>query len=200
MSTPVLVVDPLECFRDGLSAALRRCGFDPVCPCDGEDWELAEDDQPVIVALLDDADGKRLCAMRERNSVRPAVALLPELSTSTYRWAVRCGASATQRRDASAQDIVETLRAACAGRSILPLSVAIELARCDSHDDNHPRLDVDEIRWLTALGKGAKVHELAFSEGYSEREMFRRLHRLYDHMGVSSKTAALLAAQRWGLV
>jgi len=44
------------------------------------------------------------------------------------------------------------------------------------------------------------VTSLARSSGYSEREMYRLLSALYARLGVTTRTEALLRADRWGLL
>jgi DNA-binding CsgD family transcriptional regulator len=61
-------------------------------------------------------------------------------------------------------------------------------------------LTVEELTWLRSLAAGETVTELSLSLGYSERELYRRLRRLYTRMGASGRTDALLRAVRWGLL
>jgi DNA-binding CsgD family transcriptional regulator len=61
-------------------------------------------------------------------------------------------------------------------------------------------LDVEEVTWLRSLAAGETVAELSLRLGYSERELYRRLRRLYSKMGASGRTDALLRAVRWGLL
>jgi DNA-binding NarL/FixJ family response regulator len=195
----VAVLDPLVCYRRGLVAALSIAGFEPFDPPDLEEWARSGDAGAVVMALLDDVDAKRLRGVRSCAPDTPELALLPEVTVDAYRWAMRCGATAAIGRDAAPEDIAECLWAACAGRVIMPATVALALALAVDPGD-HPSLSSTEVRWLIGLSAGHTVPELADQEGYSEREMFRRLHKLYIHMGVCGRTEALLAAQRWRLV
>jgi len=195
----VAVLDPLVCFRRGLAAALSHAGFEPYEPPDVEDWVRSGDVGAVVIALLDDLDARRLKSLRECAPQAPELALLSEVTVDAYRWAMRCGATAAVGRDAPPEDIVECLSAACAGRVLMPAPVALALALA-ADPGEHPTLTATEVRWLIGLSTGRTVVELAREVGYSEREMFRRLHKLYTHMGVCGRTEALLAAQRWGLV
>ncbi len=195
----VAVLDPLVCFRRGLADALSHAGYEPFEPPDGADWVRSDDADAVVIALLDDLDARRLKGLRERAPLAPELALLSEVTVDAYRWAMRSGATAAVGRDAPPEDIVECLAAACAGRVIMPAPVALALALAVDPCE-HPTLTATEVRWLAGLSEGRTVGELARASGYSEREMFRRLHRLYTQMGVCGRTEALLAAQRWGLV
>lgn len=195
----VAVLDPLVCFRRGLSEALSHAGYEPFEPPDVEDWVRSDDAGAVVIALLDDLDARRLKGLRECAPLATELALLSEVTVDAYRWAMRSGATAAVGRNAPPEDIVESLAAACAGRVIMPAPVARDLALAVDPCE-HPTLSAAEVRWLAGLSEGRTVGELARRDGYSEREMFRRLHRLYAQMGVCGRTEALLAAQRWGLV
>lgn len=193
------MLDPLVCYRRGLAAALSVAGFEPFEPPDVEEWARSGDPGAFVMALLDDVDAKRLKSLRSCAPGAPELALLSEVTVDAYRWAMRCGATAAIGRDASPEDIVECLSAACTGRVIMPAQLALALAMAVDPGE-HPALSTTEIGWLLGLSAGRTVLDLAHEVGYSEREMFRRLHRLYTHMGVCGRTEALLAAQRWGLV
>ena len=193
----VAVLDPLACYRRGLLGALSTAGFEAVEPPQG--WSGVGEVGAVIMALLDEVDAQRLRDLRNLAPGTPGLALLPEVTVTSYGWAIRSGATSAVGRDASPEEIVQCLTAACAGRATMPAALALGLARAvDSMD--HPAVTVAEVRWLARLSEGCRVRDLAQEMGYSEREMFRRLHRLYAAMGVCGRTEALLSAQRWGLV
>jgi DNA-binding NarL/FixJ family response regulator len=189
----------LACFRRGLTAALSLAGFEPFEPPDVEDWVRSGDPGAVVIALLDDADAKRLKGLRDYAPTTPGLALLPEVTVEAYRWAMRSGATSAIGRDAPPEDIIECLLAACTGRAIMPAPLALNLAMAVDPGE-HPSLTATEVSWLVGLSAGRTVLDLAHDVGYSEREMFRRLHGLYARMGVCGRTEALLSAQRWGLV
>jgi DNA-binding NarL/FixJ family response regulator len=193
----VAVLDPLACYRRGLLAALVTAGFEAFEPPQG--WCGFDEVGAVVMALLDEVDAQRLRGLRKDAPGTPGLALLPEVTVTSYGWAIRSGATSAVGRDAAPEEIVECLLAACAGRATMPVALALGMAGAVDPVD-HPAVDATEVRWLVRLSEGRRVLDLAQEMGYSEREMFRRLHRLYDAMGVCGRTEALLAAQRWGLV
>lgn len=193
----VAVLDPLACYRRGLLGALWTAGFEAFEPA--QDWSGFDEAGAVIMALLGEVDAERLRGLRKDAPGTPGLALLPEVTVTSYGWAIRSGATSAVGRDAAPEEIVECLLAACAGRATMPAALAFGLASAVDPVD-HPAVSTTEVRWLVRLSAGCRVFDLAREMGYSEREMFRRLHRLYDAMGVCGRTEALLAAQRWGLV
>jgi DNA-binding NarL/FixJ family response regulator len=57
----------------------------------------------------------------------------------------------------------------------------------------------EEVGWLADLAAGETVARIAHETGYSERAMFRRLREVYERLGVTSRTEAIVAAERLGL-
>lgn len=102
--------------------------------------------------------------------------------------------------NARADEIALTLHAAFLHRTLLPIRVARTMA-----GDTRPRTQPDaigdtELSWFRDLAAGKTVAELAGRMGYSEREMYRRLQRMYGRIGASGRTDALLRVARWGLL
>jgi DNA-binding NarL/FixJ family response regulator len=97
--------------------------------------------------------------------------------------------------------IVEVAEAASRGDALIPSDTAraLPLAGGDPHADR-PFVDEEEADWLDALARGATVVGLADDYGYSERVMFRRLRDLYERLGASNRSEALINAVRFGLL
>jgi DNA-binding NarL/FixJ family response regulator len=100
-------------------------------------------------------------------------------------------------RDAALDRIVEVVGAALDRRTVLPTDVARSLARGGQDDEG---IEEEQAGWLRALARGATVEDLAESVGYSERAMYRQLRQLYERLGASNRTEALLQALRRGLI
>lgn len=62
----------------------------------------------------------------------------------------------------------------------------------------HSQVSNVEIEWLRAFARGARTAELAAAEGRSEREFYRILRRLWERLGVDSRTEAVALAARMG--
>ncbi len=86
--------------------------------------------------------------------------------------------------------------------SILPRGSVEELATRSAEDVHGPEsvLTSEEVGWMQALAAGKRVHEIAEAAGFAERSMFRRLYRVYSALGAGTRTEALLAAERLGLL
>ena len=86
------------------------------------------------------------------------------------------------------------------GWTRLPVATVAALA-AEWPGAHTPRPDItdEEIGWLAELASGETVARIADETGYSERAMFRRLHEVYERLGVSGRTEAIVAAERLGL-
>lgn len=192
----VLVIDRVPSFRRGLVAALRDAGFDahegpdPVQPPDRKDF-------PTLVVTVDAGRGEQDAL--EHVSGRCVVALLHDARPDSYAEALRAGARAAVTWEAAPELIVEVVAAALRGYALLPADVAALLAG-RAAAVSALRVSDDELSWLCGLAGGATVGQLADSFGRSERAMHRLLHDLYDHMGVTTRSEAIVLAARAGLL
>jgi DNA-binding NarL/FixJ family response regulator len=101
-------------------------------------------------------------------------------------------------RDASPITARDTIRAAIAGFSLLPVDILRSFAKGFAHEETTRPLSDDEIGWLRQLADGVTVARLAEHVGYSERMMFRLLSDLYGRLGVDNRTKALMRARDEG--
>lgn len=196
----IAVCDPARSYRRGLSAALADAGF------------LAQDaDEVRVHAVLTDVDALLLTirsandwqALREILTVNPEVkviALLVDPTPDRHAEALRSGAHAATDWEAAPEAIVDVVRAALDGKTLLCTSVAQAIAGSGPALYDPEWVTEDEIGWLRLLAGGATVQQLAEKIGYSERALYRMLHGLYGRMRVSSRTEAILQASRWGLL
>ncbi len=82
------------------------------------------------------------------------------------------------------------------GCALLPSRLAQEPPHLGRGPGAVPALAEHERRWLCPLADGTTVAALARRVGYVEREMHRLLAAFYRRLGASTRTEALLAAQR----
>jgi DNA-binding NarL/FixJ family response regulator len=128
------------------------------------------------------------------------ITVLDPVTTEAMLASLRVGAVGAIGLYESPDDVMLAIEAAERGRVILPSCVArplIEKLSCELEID---RLDESDVSCLRALADGKKVAQVARGLGYSEREMYRRLRRLYSTMGVRGRTEALMVAVRSGLI
>jgi len=126
-----------------------------------------------------------------------AVVLVQNPGSDRYRSLFRHCAAALPAGSAE-DDIVIAIKAAHRALSCLPTTAARALT--GALEERTPALTSNERLWLRALAESVTVASLARSSGYSEREMYRLLGELYRRLGVTTRTEALLRADRLGLL
>lgn len=193
----VAIVEAAAPYRRGLEAALAAAGFNVDAPEDVSSW-AARPKRVVVLAVHDPADLGRLEELAERGAA--VVALVTEASVEPMAACLRAGALGVADWSDSPESIVTMIVEALAGRVVLPLDIAAQLAGSLPQRTAAPDLTQEEVTWLTALAAGTTVVKLADDVGYSERAMFRRLADLYVRLGAHNRTEALLAAERLGLL
>jgi DNA-binding NarL/FixJ family response regulator len=186
----VRVIEEAAAYRRGLEEAFAGVGHRVA----GED----EDADLVLVSWRAPTDCNRLELWSKRARV---MALVAPGDAETVAHALHHGAVAAVEWRAETARIVEVAEAAARGDALLPSETARGLP--DTGGDPHaerPFVDEEETEWLEALARGATVVGLADDYGYSERVMFRRLRDLYERLGASNRSEALINAVRFGLL
>jgi DNA-binding NarL/FixJ family response regulator len=186
----VRVVEEAAAYRRGLEEAFSAAGH-----------RVAQDEEVpdlALVAMRVAADCARLESWSRK---APVVALVEPGDAETVAHAFHHGAVAAVEWQADTSRIVEVAEAAARGDALLLLATARTLPGTggDPHAER-PHVDEEEIEWLEELARGATVVGLAEDYGYSERVMFRRLHDLYERLGASNRSEALINAVRFGLL
>ncbi|OLB77575.1 MAG: hypothetical protein AUI14_15620, partial [Actinobacteria bacterium 13_2_20CM_2_71_6] len=197
----VIVVDRIPAFAAGLAAILVQEGFEAVC-CTDPEARLRHRPGDAVIATVDSADD--LAQLAALGGNRPGLVLVAVLMSSEpadYVRVLQSGVPAAVDWRAAPADIVQALCAALAGHTVLPTPVARSLAHtAPVRATAARRLSSDDVRWLRLLAKGGSVARLANSEGYSQREIFRRLAKVYKRMGARNRPEAIALAGRWGLL
>jgi DNA-binding NarL/FixJ family response regulator len=187
----VAVAETAMSFRRGIDTALEGSGFRPVA---------VEDSPDAVLATLRFPEGcETVTKLVAAGAV--VVALLPDPTPEAHAHAYGHGAAGTVDWNADPEEIVASLDAALEGRTRLPIEVTRVLAaEWPNLHAPRPEIDEDEADWLVALATGTTVARLADDTGYSERALFRKLHDLYDRLGVTSRAEAIVTAERLGLL
>jgi DNA-binding NarL/FixJ family response regulator len=195
-----VVVDRSATFRGGLSQVLEQAGFAISDVDDLRSWAAGPGQRFVILTIRHGPDWKELAALREVNGDLLLVALLVSPTPDDYATALRSGATSAAAWEASPNDIVVVLTAAAEGMVLLPYQVAHAMAAKVPAAQDSGWITHEELEWLRVLATGATIQELAEQVAYSERSLYRLLHDLYQRMGVSNRTEAVLEAARRGLL
>jgi DNA-binding NarL/FixJ family response regulator len=196
----IAVFDPASSYRRGLGAAFATSGY-LVQDADDVRVQAVLTDVDVVLFTIRSANDWQV--LREVLTVNPEVklvALLVDPTPDRHAEALRSGAHGAADWEAAPETIVDVVRAALDGKTLLTTSVAQAMAGTTPALYDPEWITEDEISWLRLLAGGATVQQLAEKIGYSERALYRMLHGLYGRMRVSNRTEAILQASRWGLL
>lgn len=197
MTPNVGIIDSRPVFRRGLTAALEEAGLH-VRELEPDTLDAAPC-AAVLVAIRSPDDQHLLADLGREQPAAEAIVVLTSPKLHDYAEALRLGSCAVVADTEPLEEIVEVVRAALAHRARLPANV-VRLFASGRTSSGSGVLTSAENDWLRALSKSVTVAELAESTGYSEREMYRCLRRVYRRMGVGGRAEALVLAGKWGLV
>ncbi|ROS25495.1 LuxR family two component transcriptional regulator [Rathayibacter sp. PhB127] len=129
----------------------------------------------------------------------PSVLVLTTYDTDAdILGAVEAGASGYLLKDAPPEDLLAAIRAAAAGESALAPAVAARLF--ERLRSPSPRLSTRETEVLALVAQGLSNTEVAARLFVTETTVKSHLAHVFAKLGVASRTAAVSAARRQGIV
>jgi NarL family two-component system response regulator LiaR len=206
----VLIVDDHTVVRQGLRFLLDQ---QPDIEIVGEasDGRQAIDsvqDQVPAVVLLDmlmpGTDG--LTALREIKRISPAtqvVILTSHQDDGGLFDAIKAGATSYVLKTAGVETVVESVRAAARGESVLDPSVAakvLEEMRRPRGREEVDRLSKREIDVLTALARGRANKEIARELSISDETVKTHVSNILSKLHLADRTQAAIYGLQQGLV
>ncbi|GHG14427.1 MULTISPECIES: response regulator transcription factor [Amycolatopsis] len=194
----VAVLDPLPLFQRGVVEALTSDEIVVEVPADIRAWAVEGGQRVVILTLAVPTDWELLEQLGRGTLV---IAVLEERTGPSSIRALRLGAGSVVARNATADVLRRALDAMLAGDVVLPRPVVQALISSSRTAESPAPLRIledAEVLWLRQLASGATVARLAAAAGYSERAMYRLLNRIYDRLGVTNRTEALIKANAYG--
>ncbi len=197
----IAVVGGTPTWQRGMEATLADLGYAGVGLTGLNAWKPGRGGRAVIVFVPDDEIIDSLVDFTSNYPHIPAVAVVPELELSSYATVLRAGARGAVD-DADSIDVLgDVLLSAIQDRVSVPVSLARAMAqRIPPPQEIGVTVDESEAEWLRALAGGETVAGLAGSIGYSERETYRMLGELYQRLGVTNRTEAIIWATRHGML
>ena len=192
----VAVMDSVAIYRQGLLALLESAGIESIAVDTAAELELRAEVTCVAVVLRLERDWELLTELRAR-AERSVVALVQSFDPPTVERALLGGAVGVVDWRAGPCEVVTVVRQALRGGTILPPEIWRSMIGGAAESSSVSRT---ELSWLKDLAAGETVSRIAVKAGYSERELYRHLSRLYSRLRVASRTEAILWAQRAGLL
>jgi DNA-binding NarL/FixJ family response regulator len=157
-------------------------------------------DVVVVDVTLPDGSGLRLAEEARLRSARTGVVVLTmHADDETLLAALDAGASAFLHKTASFDEIVEAIRRSRAHPDVFSAAGLAAALRRRAHSDR-PHLTPREQDLLLALGEGRSIAQVAAALHLSESTVKTHVAKVYDKLGASNRTQAIMAAVRLGLV
>jgi DNA-binding NarL/FixJ family response regulator len=199
----VLTADDHPMMRESLGLILDK--EDDICwigeAADGAEavaktWELHPD---VILMDLQMPKMGGLEAIRVIREVRPRIRVIVLTTYPGDARAARAlalGATAYLLKSAPSRQILEAIRAAAAGRSVIDSKVAQEIARFRGVES----LSAREIGVLELVRKGMHNAQIAEALNVAEETVKSRIKSVLAKLGVRDRTQAVTVAMRRGFL
>jgi two-component system, NarL family, nitrate/nitrite response regulator NarL len=205
----VFVADDHPVFREGLIRAIRSRAEFEVVGESGDGREALDEIRRLepAVALLDvkmpGLDGTQVAHALKRDNVATRVVLISAHAPSEliYR-AISLGAAAYVSKEASRDEICDTVAAVARGETRLAPDVQAELVRQIQMRavGDRPVLSPREREVLVMIADGLSAPDVAARLHVSPATVKTHLQSLYEKLGVSDRAAAVARAMRLGLL
>ena len=201
MATRIGIVARTPTVQRGLAAVLADSGYKPVPLTDLESWSPGKSGSAVVVVVRDEVMKESVRVFTDEHPHVPLIGISPDPTVGALAELIRLGAFTAIGEDHPTDQLIGALSNAFDSLTLLPLDIARAMAsRVPPPADPEAWISEDELSWLRSLTKRVTVPELATTAGYSEREMFRILQRMYLRIGVANRTEAIIWATKNGLL
>lgn len=201
MAQRIAIVGGKPTWQRGMVAMLSDLGYGSVSFPDLEAWRPGRGGRAVVVFIPSDEEIDELVDFSADYPHIPVIAVIPGLDLASFAEVVRAGAwGAVDDSDGEAE-LADAISSAVTDRVSVALPIMRGIAqRIPPPNEVDAIVDDTEAGWLRALAGGETVAALADRIGYSERETYRMLGALYQKIGVTNRTEAIIWATRHGLL
>lgn len=196
----VLLVDDHPVVRFGLRTILEAQEDLSVigeCGSGAEAIELASELLPDVVLMdlkMPGMDGATATAAVVAETTSRVVVLTTFDTDGDILRAIEAGATAYLLKDAPSDDLVEAVRAAARGQTVLASPVATKLVSAVQR----PGLSAREVEVLTLVGRGLSNVAISQAMHVSEATVKSHLLHVFAKLDVSDRTAAVTVAMSRG--
>ncbi len=213
MKKRVLLVDDHRLVREGLRRTLEEAGFDVVGEAvnGAEGLDLAERLRPHVVLMdvsMPVVDGITAARrMRTRAPDSRVLVLTMHADADLVEKARSAGAAGYLLKDASGEEVVAGVHRALEGHRVISSGIGQgdEAAAVPGDDDeagdqDGPHLTEREAQILQMLADGCTPAEVAEKLFISPKTVRNHLSKVYERLGVNSRSAAIVTALQHGLI
>ncbi|QRF33987.1 response regulator transcription factor [Bacillus safensis] len=214
MSYRIVIVDDHYVVREGLKLILETDEkFEVVGEAEdgGKGLDVIKEKSPDLVLLdLNMPMMSGIDMLREMKSLQIKV---PVLILTTYNeeklmiQGLQLGAKGYLLKDASRENLFNTIEAAIRGDILLQSNVASKVFESTAHKEPQEKLKTDnhlltekEMLVLQAVARGFRSKEIAFDMGISERTVKAHLTNIYQKLNVTSRAEAIKTSIELGII
>jgi len=203
----VLIADDHLVVREGLEAMLHSSDeFEIVGQAvDGlETVRLVEELHPDVVLIdvqMPNMDGIEATRRIMQQAPTTQVVILSSFDQDEYIYkAIEAGARGYVLKDIELHALLDVVRAAAQGESVLPPAIATKLIEHISAQRTQANLTRREQEVLCLLAKGLRNKEIASQLNITERTVKSHVANIIAKLGVGSRTEAVSQALKEGRV
>jgi DNA-binding NarL/FixJ family response regulator len=206
MPIRILIVEDQRIVREGLIALLEdesEVAIVGEASGGAEAVELYAQLQPDVVLMdlqMPNVDGPEATRRIREQSPDARILVLTTYATDEFIFkALRAGARGYLLKDASADDLLNAIRAVHQGRTLLAPEVAERLVAGVSASTPEP-LTARELEVLTLLGQGRSNSEIADTLTIAPRTVKVHVQNILGKLSASNRTEAVSIAVRQKLI
>ncbi len=203
----ILLCDDHQILREGIRRGLEGAGEEVVGEAaNGEEAvELVRRTQPDVVLMdlsMPVLDGiaatKRI--MAERPQTRVVVLSMHDDAMRTGQ-ALRAGAVGYLTKGTSFKQVLDTVRAAAKGETVLSPQIAVSmLEHAEKVAERDELLSKRQVEILQKIANGLGTKQVARELGITQKTVHNHLNGIYRKLDTQSLTHAVLSAVRLGII
>ncbi|MCL4298382.1 MAG: response regulator transcription factor [Anaerolineae bacterium] len=203
----VLIADDHPTLREGLVVVLQSTGEIEVVGQAGSGHEaiyLAEQLQPDVVVMdvqMTGMDGIQATANIRQRVPTTQVVIFSNFDQDEYIYqSLQAGARGYVLKTSTVEELLDVVRAAARGESLLPPNIATRLVEQISTIDKRPDFTPREEEVLGLLAQGLRNKEIGEQLHITERTVKNHIANIMAKLGVESRTEVILQALKGRLI
>lgn len=210
MTTPairVVLADDHAVVRRGIRDFLAEAG-DIVVVAEAESgpqaFDLVVQQQPDVVMLdiqMPGENGIEVARRLRAAGLALGILILTAFDDPPYvKAALEAGANGYVLKSSEADEIIEAVRTAYEGKTMFSARLTANLANILADSEISDQLSTREQDVLRLAARGLTNKAIGFQLSISDRTVQGHLAKIYEKLGASSRTEAVIRAVRLGLI
>ncbi len=195
--TRIVLADDHPFLRTGVEGALGSVGIEVVASVDSgsaalEAIEREDPDVAILDVRMPGMGGVPVLeALRARGDNRPVILLTAEIEDSALLTAVKSKVDGIVFKDGAETRLHDAIKAVVAGERFIDQALmqrALDLAIENPRASALAKLSARELQIAEAVAVGKRNRDIAEDIGTTEGSIKVYLHRIYEKLGVSTRT------------